>query len=66
MLLFDMLIHTNKLTCSGLKESIEGEDNTIHGSMADVGNDGNDDDDEGAASGTRVLVTVKLAKTLRK
>ena len=62
MPLFDMLIHTNKLTCSGPKDSIEGEDNTIHGPVADVG----DDDDEGAAPGTRVLATVKLAKTLRK
>jgi len=65
MPLFDMLIHTNKLTCSGPKDSIEGEDNTIHGPVADVGDD-DDDDDEGAAPGTRVLATVKLAKTLRK
>lgn len=42
----------------------KGEDNTIqHGPVADVGNN---DDNEGAAPGTRVLATVKLAKTLFK
>jgi hypothetical protein len=74
MPLFDtILIHTNKLTCSGLKDSsIEGNDNTIHdGPMADAGDgddddEDDDDDDEGAVAGTRVLAAVKLAKTIRK
>ena len=51
--------------CSGLKSSIEGEDNTIQGPMADVA-DNNNNDDEGPVAGTRVLATVKLAKTIRK
>jgi len=56
--------------CSGLKSSIEGEDNTIQGPMADVAdnnnNNNNNNDDEGPVAGTRVLATVKLAKTIHK
>jgi hypothetical protein len=54
--------------CSGLKSSIDGEDNTIRGPMADVADNNNDNNnnDEGPVAGTRVLATVKLAKTISK
>jgi len=34
--------------------------------VADNNNDNNDNDDEGPVAGTRVLATVKLAKTISK
>jgi hypothetical protein len=60
--------HTDKLMCSGLKSSIDGEDNTIRGPMADVADNNNDNNnnDEGPVAGTRVLATVKIAKTISK
>jgi hypothetical protein len=55
---------------SGLKSSIEGKDNTIHGSIADVANSDNDDDDDDndkrPVARIRDLATVKLAKILCK
>lgn len=63
--LFD--ICTNKSTCSGLGDLIEGSNNTLNNPTAggNVQAQADDDDDEGDVAGPRVLANVTLAKTIR-
>jgi hypothetical protein len=64
-LLFNINICTNKSTCSGLRDQIEGSNPTAGSNERGSNAQADDDDYEGDVAGPRVLANVTLAKTIR-